>query len=151
MQYVFVLTPRLHGGYFNELSQAFKLGWINVQGRKVDFALPNEFVRIQRPALRMLIRCRILIFAVLCLAWVSKNAWAAGSCHIHPLGIDMKEAESRIIEWYSSLDDCEMANKKLFGGRGTCHYFLDGLFNGRGDSWRSRLKDYGTPQDLPSE
>jgi len=52
-------------------------------------------------------------------------AWAASSCHIHPLGMDMKEAVSRVIEWYSSLEECEMANKKLFRGSGMCHCFPD--------------------------
>ena len=78
-------------------------------------------------------------------------AWAASSCHIHPLGMDMKEAESRVIEWYSSLEECEMANKKLFRGSGICHCFPDGIFNRTDDDWRSRLKDYGTPQDSLSD
>ena len=62
----------------------------------------------------------------------------------------MKDTESRVIEWYSSLEECEIANKKFFGGRGMCHCFPDGLFNGRGDDWRSRPRDDGTPQDPPS-
>ena len=68
----------------------------------------------------------------------------------HPLGMDMKEAESRVIEGYRSLEECEMANKKLFRRSGMCHCFPDGIFNRTGEDWRSRLKDYGTPQDPPS-
>ena len=67
---------------------------------------------------------RLFAFAGLCLMWSFNAALAAGSCHVHPLGIDMKEAESRVMEWYSSLEDCEMANKKFFGGRGMCQCFL---------------------------
>ncbi len=94
---------------------------------------------------------RVCAFAALCLASLLNSAWAAGSCHIHPLGADMKDTESRVIEWYSSLEECEIANKKFFGGRGMCHCFPDGLFNGRGDDWRSRPRDDGTPQDPPSD
>ena len=94
---------------------------------------------------------RLFTFVGLCLTLSLNAAWATGSCHIHPLGIHMKEAESRVIEWYSSPEECEMANKKFFGGRGMCHCFPDGLFNGRGDDWRSMLRDYSTPQDSPSE
>ena len=94
---------------------------------------------------------RLFTFVGLCLTSSLNVAWAAGSCHIHPLGGDMKDAESRVTEWYSSLEECEMANKKFFGGRGMCHCFLDGVFNGINDDWRSRLRDYGTPQDPPSE
>ena len=56
---------------------------------------------------------RLFTFAGLCLTWSLNAAWAAGSCHIHPLGTDMKDAESRVIEWYSSLEECEMAKKKF--------------------------------------
>jgi hypothetical protein len=94
---------------------------------------------------------KLFACAVASVTWLSIEAWAVGSCHIHPLGTDMNEAESRIIEWYGSFEECEMANKKYFGGRGMCHCFPDGLFNERGDDWRSRLRDYGAPQDPPSE
>ena len=40
-----------------------------------------------------------------------------------------------------------MANKKLFRGSGMCHCFPDEIFNRTDDDWRSRLKDYRTPQD----
>ena len=94
---------------------------------------------------------RLITFAGLCLIWSVHIAWAAGSCHIHPLGVDIKEAESSAFEWYSSLEQCEVANKKFFGGRGMCHCFPDGFINGEGDDWRSRLRDYGTLQEPPSE
>jgi hypothetical protein len=96
-------------------------------------------------------RLGLLTFALIWLIVSADIVWAAGSCHIHPLGVDAKEAETPAIEWYSSLEECEIANKKFFGGRGMCHCFPDGIFNGQGDDWRSRLRDYGTPQDPPSE
>ena len=95
----------------------------------------------------MMFGFRVWVFATLCLV---NSAWAADSCHIHPLGIEMKEAEPRTIEWYSSLEECEMANKKFYGGRGLCHCFPDGVFNGRGDDWRSWDRNFGAPQDQPS-
>jgi hypothetical protein len=100
---------------------------------------------------RMKFVFRLFTLAAICLTSFLNVAWAAGSCHIHPLGADVKDAESRVIEWYSSLEECEMANKEFFGGRGTCHCFPDGMFNGINDDWRSRPRDHGTPQDLPSE
>ena len=48
---------------------------------------------------------------------------------------------------YDSLEECEIANKKFYGGSGMCHCFPDGIFNRSGDDWRSRVKDYGTPQE----
>ena len=94
---------------------------------------------------------RLFAFAGLCLTWFLNAAWAAGSCHIHPLRADMKDTELRVTEWYDSLEECEIANKKFYGGSGMCHCFPDGIFNRTGDDWRSRLKDYGTPQDSPSD
>jgi len=88
----------------------------------------------------------LFTFARLCLMRSLNAAWAAGPCHIHPLGMDMEEAESRVTEWYGSLEECEIANKKFYGGSGMCHCFPDGIFNRTGD-WRSRVKDYGTPED----
>lgn len=70
---------------------------------------------------------------------------------IHPLETDMKETESRAVEWSSSLEECEVANKKFFGGSGMCHRFPDGIFNGINDDWRARRRDYSRPQDPPSE
>jgi hypothetical protein len=32
------------------------------------------------------------------------------------------------VEWYRSLEECEVANKKFFGGSGMCHCFPDGNF-----------------------
>jgi len=94
---------------------------------------------------------RLFTFAELCLTWSLNAAWAAGSCHIHPLGTDMKDAELRATEWYGSLEEFEIAIKKFHGGLGICHCFPDGIFNGRGDDWRPRLRDFSPPQDPPSE
>ena len=76
---------------------------------------------------------RLFTFAGLCLLWSLNAAWAAGSCHIHPLETDMKETESRRVEWYSSLEECEMANKKLFRGSGHVS-----LFSGWNFQWNRR-------------
>jgi hypothetical protein len=90
---------------------------------------------------------KLFACAVAGVAWLSIEALAAGSCHIHPLGIEMKETQPRIIDWYDSLEECEMANKKFYGGRGMCHCFSDGPFDGRGDDWRSWNRNFGVPED----
>ena len=99
----------------------------------------------------MIFGFRLFTFAGLCLTWSLNAAWAAASCHIHPLGTNMNEAESRIIEWYGSFEECEMANKKFYGGRGMCHCFPDGLFDGRGEDWRSWKRDFAAPEEQPSD
>ena len=99
----------------------------------------------------MIFGFRLFTFAGLGLSWSFNAVWAGDSCHIHPLETDMKETESRAVEWYSSLEECEVANKKFFGGSGMCHCFPDGIFNGINDDWRARRRDYSKPQDPPSE
>ena len=76
---------------------------------------------------------RLFTFAGLCLTWSLNAAWAADSCHIHPLGTDMKDAESCASEWYGSLEECEIANKKFFGGLGNVS-----LFSGWNFQWKRR-------------
>jgi hypothetical protein len=75
----------------------------------------------------------LFTFARLCLMRSLNAAWAAGPCHIHPLGMDMEEAESRVTEWYGSLEECEIANKKFYGGSGMCH-----CFSGWNFQWNKR-------------
>ena len=53
----------------------------------------------------MIFRFRLFTFAGLGLSWSFNTVWAGDSCHIHPLETDMKETESRAVEWYSSLED----------------------------------------------
>jgi hypothetical protein len=88
-------------------------------------------------------------FALVGLALLSNIAGAAGSCHIHQLGIDPKEAEVRIVEWYKSLEECELAIRKFFGGTGVCHCLPDGIFNRSRDDWRSRPRDIDAPRESP--
>ena len=46
-------------------------------------------------------------------------AWAASSCHIHPLGMDMKEAESRVIECIAPLRNVRWRIRSSFAD-GAC-------------------------------
>ena len=55
----------------------------------------------------------VLTFAGLSLLWSLNAAGAANSCHIHPLGTDMKDAEACESEWYGSLEECETAKKNF--------------------------------------
>jgi hypothetical protein len=58
----------------------------------------------------------LFTFAGLCLTWFLNAAWAAGLCHIHPVRTDMKDTELRVTERYDSLEECEIANKRIYGG-----------------------------------
>ena len=65
---------------------------------------------------------------IVCVRWtllnvVPERGLAAGSCHIHPLGTDMKDAELRVTDWYDSLEECEIANKRFYGGSGSVIVF----------------------------
>ena len=99
----------------------------------------------------MRIGFKLLTFALIWLMGPVNAVWSAGSCHIHPLGTDAKEAERFIFEWYESMQECELANKKLFGGSGVCHCLPDGIFNRSGDDWRSWQRNFDAPQEPPSQ
>jgi len=45
----------------------------------------------------------------------------------------MKDAELHVTEWYDSLEECEIANKKFYGGSGMCH-----CFSGWNFQWNKR-------------
>jgi len=66
----------------------------------------------------MMFGFRLFTFAGLGLSWSFNAVWAGDSCHIHPLETDMKETESRAVEWYRSLEECEVANKKSLADQG---------------------------------
>jgi hypothetical protein len=82
----------------------------------------------------MTVARNLLVLAVLSVAFSWGLSWASGSCHIHPPGKESLEPEPRGLVLYDSLDDCEAANAKYFGGSGRCHCFPDGFMNWeRGD------------------
>lgn len=55
----------------------------------------------------------------------SSSSGAFESCHIHPVGQDSLESEIPGLQLYGSLDECESAVAKYFGGAGRCHCFPD--------------------------
>jgi hypothetical protein len=89
----------------------------------------------------------LFLTVVIASAFFSRLSWASEICHIHPLGTDMKDAESRVIKWYGSLEECETANKQFFGGAGTCHCFPDGILKRPFDDRRAWPGDFRAPKD----
>jgi hypothetical protein len=88
-----------------------------------------------------------LAFAVFSVIFSWGLGWASASCHIHPPGKESLEPEPRDLVLYDSLDDCEVANTKYFGGAGRCHCFPDGFMNWeRGDFWRQPKRDFEPPR-----
>jgi hypothetical protein len=74
-------------------------------------------------------------------------SWASASCHIHPPGKESLEPDARGLVLYGSLDDCEAANAKYFGGSGRCHCFPDGFMNWeRGDFFSEPKRDFEPPR-----
>jgi hypothetical protein len=89
----------------------------------------------------------LLAGAVLCVVFSWGLSWASESCHIHPPGKESLEPEARGLVLYDSLDDCEAANAKYFGGGGRCHCFPEGFMNWeRGDFGPQPKKDLEPPQ-----
>jgi hypothetical protein len=90
-----------------------------------------------------------LAFAVFSVIFSWGLNWASAGCHIHPPGKESLEPEPRDLVLYDSLDDCEAANVRYFGGAGRCHCFPDGFMNReRGDFWPQPKRDLEPP---PSE
>ena len=88
-----------------------------------------------------------LSLAALCVILTCELSWASGSCHIHPPGKESLEPEPRGLVLYDSLDDCEAANTKYFGGSGRCHCLPDEFMNWeRGDFWRQPKRDLEMPR-----
>lgn len=78
-------------------------------------------------------------------------AWAGAACHIHPPGAEMKEPERKEAPFYNSLDECEVYNGKLFGGRGRCHCLPESFFRSREFDFRFPPPDrFENPQRLPT-
>jgi hypothetical protein len=75
-------------------------------------AIKNKFSRNPAAGLKLFIGFKLFVFAALGLTFSVNFARAARACHIHPLGMDAKGAEARIVEWYKSLEECELAKKK---------------------------------------
>jgi hypothetical protein len=89
----------------------------------------------------------LFLTVVIASAFFPRLSRASEICHIHPPGIDAKEAEARVIGWFESLEDCETANRKSFGGVGTCHCFPDGIFKRPFDDRRFSPGDFRAPKD----
>lgn len=89
----------------------------------------------------------LLAGAAICVVFSWGLSWAVGNCHIHPSGKKSLEPEPRNGAWYDSLEDCEAANTKYFGGSGRCHCMPDGFLNGeRGDFWPLPKLDFEPPR-----
>jgi hypothetical protein len=57
-----------------------------------------------------------------------------------------KQADQEPIRFYPSLEDCESANDKLYGGAGRCHCFSD-RFTERGNDWRFSPESLNPPME----
>jgi hypothetical protein len=89
----------------------------------------------------------LLACAALCTVFSWALSGAARNCHIHPPGRESLEPEPRDGVWYDSLDDCEAANTKYFGGSGRCHCLPDGFLNWEGgDFWPLPKRDLEPPR-----
>ena len=72
---------------------------------------------------------------------------ASESCHIHPPGWEFKESDSRSLDLYASLQECESANAKFYGGRGRCHCIPDLFTNPeRRDFWFAPPEYFAPPR-----
>jgi hypothetical protein len=92
-------------------------------------------------------RIRYQWAAVVALALSLKLASAADfePCHMHPPAT-LKEPEP--IQFFPTLQDCESANRKVYGGLGLCHCIPDGFMGRDGvDSWRARPWNFETPPE----
>jgi hypothetical protein len=90
---------------------------------------------------------KLLLSAAACVALSSELGWASESCHIHPPGSDPKEPEYRSLQFYNSLEECELAKAKYFGGAGRCHCFPDFMNREKGDIWSQPPRDFERPQN----
>jgi hypothetical protein len=82
---------------------------------------------------------------------LASPAGARPLCHIHPPGAETKESEPGNVPFYNSLDECEVFNGKLFGGRGRCHCLPEGFFRSREFDFRFPQPDrFGAPQRMPT-
>jgi hypothetical protein len=76
---------------------------------------------------------------------VSFSTAAPEACHIHPPE-PIKQADP--FQSFSTLRECENANRKFYGGAGRCHCFPDGFMNRDGiDGWRSRQWNFESPPE----
>ncbi len=89
------------------------------------------------------IRCQWAMVAALALA-LSASA-DLEPCHIHP-PLTLKEPQP--IQFFPTLQECESANRKLYGGLGLCHCVPDGFMDRDGfDGWRFRPWNFEAPPE----
>jgi hypothetical protein len=96
----------------------------------------------------MTVTRNLLALAAWSVVFFSGLVWSSGTCHIHPPGKEsVGEPEPRGLDLYDSLDDCEAANTKYFGGSGRCHCLPDGFMNWqRGDFSPQPKRDFEPPR-----
>ena len=75
----------------------------------------------------------------------SSSSGAFESCHIHPAGEDARESEFPGLQLYGSIDECESALAKYFGGAGRCHCFPDFMPRDQGDIAPQPKRDFEAP------
>jgi hypothetical protein len=110
---------------------------------------PDAIVTIGSSDLIFLISARNLLATVVIGLTISSSfSWASESCHIHPAGQDSWESEFP-GHLYGSLDECESALAKYFGGAGRCHCFPDFMPRDRdqGDIVPEPKRDFEPPRN----
>ncbi len=91
--------------------------------------------------------CMLVVCAALFIALPTALNASSESCHIHPPGWESKEPEPRGLEVYASLQECESANARYYGGRGRCHCIPDIFTNPeRRDFWFAPPEYFGPPR-----
>jgi hypothetical protein len=111
---------------------------------------PGKIVAVRISDSRFLVSAQTLVAVlVLVLAISAGFSWAFESCHIHPPGRNTLESEWSKLPLYSSLDECESANAKYFGGTERCHCFQDFSPRVEGEIWPQPRRDFETPPRDP--
>jgi hypothetical protein len=97
---------------------------------------------------------RILSRAVLASLLLSATvltsySWAKEACHIDPVDGELSIEEVRKAPFFDTVDECDEAKMKQYGGRGRCHCIPLGFLNKLPDQFfdRQRSEPWKGPQE----
>ena len=85
-------------------------------------------------------------------ALLSTVSWAKEACHIDPVEGELSIEEVRKAPFYDTIDECDAAKMKQYGGRGRCHCLPLGFLNKLPDQFfdRQRSEGWNGPQNFAS-
>ena len=83
---------------------------------------------------------------------LSTYSWAKEACHIDPVEGELSIDEVRNAPFYETIDACDAAKMKQFGGRGRCHCLPLGFLNKLPDQFfdGQRSEGWNGPQNFDS-